>query len=74
MRLDGFERLSVIGKGSFGKVLLVRKADTGGLFAMKILNKTQTVKRKQVRVRVRISVRARARVRIRVRFSKGWLG
>ncbi|VDM15755.1 unnamed protein product [Wuchereria bancrofti] len=37
-----FELLSMIGQGSFGKVLLVKKIhgrDTGQLFAMKILKK-----------------------------------
>lgn len=30
---------SVIGKGSFGKVFLVQKVDTGGVYAMKSLRK-----------------------------------
>jgi len=34
-----FDLLSVIGKGSFGKVLQVRKKDTGRIYAMKVLNK-----------------------------------
>lgn len=38
----------VLGKGSFGKVLLVRKTDTGRLYAMKVLSKPVIVKRKQV--------------------------
>jgi len=34
-----FDLLCVIGKGSFGKVLQVRKKDTGRIYAMKVLNK-----------------------------------
>ena len=34
--------------GSFGKVVLVRKKDSGELYAMKILNKENIIKRKQV--------------------------
>ena len=37
--LDDFTRLKVIGRGSFGKVYLVRKRDTGLCYAMKILKK-----------------------------------
>jgi len=46
-----FPLLRVLGKGSFGKVVLVRKQagqETGGLFAMKILRKAHLVKRKQI--------------------------
>jgi len=34
-----FDLLHVIGKGSFGKVLQVRKKDNGKIYAMKVLNK-----------------------------------
>ncbi|CAG9311718.1 unnamed protein product [Blepharisma stoltei] len=37
--LNDFELLKVIGKGRFGKVLLVKKKISGELFAMKILKK-----------------------------------
>ena len=37
--LDDFLRLKVIGRGSFGKVYLVRKKDSGICYAMKILKK-----------------------------------
>ena len=46
--LEDFERLKVLGKGSFGKVVLVRLKTNGKLFAMKILKKEAVVKRKQV--------------------------
>lgn len=35
-----FTMIKVIGKGSYGKVLLVKKNDTGKLYAMKVLKKT----------------------------------
>jgi serum/glucocorticoid-regulated kinase 2 len=36
---NDFILLKVIGRGSFGKVYLVRKKDTGLAYAMKILKK-----------------------------------
>jgi len=45
---EDFEFLKVVGKGSFGKVLQVRKNDSGKVYAMKILKKQQLVKRRQV--------------------------
>lgn len=36
---DDFVQLKVIGRGGFGKVLLVRKKDNGQVYAMKILRK-----------------------------------
>jgi len=47
--LDDFDLLSVIGKGSFGKVMQVRKKDTGQVYAMKILRKDAIIARNQVR-------------------------
>ena len=46
-----FTSMRVLGKGSFGKVVLVQKRtgkERGGLFAMKILRKTHLVKRRQI--------------------------
>jgi serine/threonine protein kinase len=40
--------LSVIGKGSYGKVLLVKKNDTGDLYALKVLKKAEILRRNQV--------------------------
>ena len=40
--------IKVIGKGSFGKVLLVRKRDNGLVYAMKVLRKENIIKRNQV--------------------------
>lgn len=37
--VQDFDLLTVIGKGSFGKVLQVRKKDNGKIYAMKVLNK-----------------------------------
>ncbi|DAZ95461.1 TPA: hypothetical protein N0F65_002146 [Lagenidium giganteum] len=48
VKLDDFIMIKVIGKGSFGKVLLVRKRDTGLVFAMKVLRKENIIKRNQV--------------------------
>eukprot|EP00808_Paulinella_micropora_P013250 g50282.t1 len=46
--LDHFILLKVIGKGSFGKVMLVRKRDSGKIYAMKALEKLNIIKRNQV--------------------------
>ena len=43
-----FEMISVIGKGSYGKVMLVKKNDSGKLYAMKVLKKAEIIKRNQV--------------------------
>jgi serum/glucocorticoid-regulated kinase 2 len=46
--LRDFQLKKVLGRGSFGKVMLVRKKDTGQYFAMKILKKDFIIKRNQV--------------------------
>ncbi|KAJ3156833.1 hypothetical protein HDU86_003599 [Geranomyces michiganensis] len=43
-----FELLKVVGKGSFGKVLQVRKKDTGRIYAMKVLVKKDIVERQEI--------------------------
>lgn len=36
---DDFMLLQVVGRGNFGKVMQVRKKDTGRIYAMKVLRK-----------------------------------
>jgi tRNA A-37 threonylcarbamoyl transferase component Bud32 len=43
-----FELLKVVGKGSFGKVLQVRKKDTNRIYAMKILQKKDIIERQEI--------------------------
>ncbi|KAL0225115.1 hypothetical protein RCL1_003027 [Eukaryota sp. TZLM3-RCL] len=45
---DDFVKLKVIGKGSFGKVYLVRKKDSEDIYAMKVLNKAVVIEKQQV--------------------------
>lgn len=47
-RLDAFKLIKVIGKGSFGKVFLVREIKTSKMFALKVLKKDNIIKRNQV--------------------------
>lgn len=47
-RLDSFIMIKVIGKGSFGKVFLVREKLSGEMFALKVLRKDNIIKRNQV--------------------------
>jgi len=46
--LDDFMLMKVIGKGSYGKVMLVRHRTEGNVYAMKMLRKENVVKRNQV--------------------------
>ncbi|KAJ3091006.1 AGC protein kinase Gad8, partial [Quaeritorhiza haematococci] len=48
LTIEEFELLKVIGKGSFGKVMQVRKKDTGRIYAMKIIRKSHIVERAEV--------------------------
>jgi serine/threonine protein kinase len=40
--------IKVVGKGSYGKVLLVRRVDDQRIYAMKVLKKKHMIKRNQV--------------------------
>lgn len=46
--MDDFLLLKLIGKGSYGKVLLVKKVSTGELLAMKVLKKDELRRRNQI--------------------------
>lgn len=46
--VDDFQNLKVIGRGGFGRVLLVRKNDTGQVYAMKILKKSVIAARGEI--------------------------
>ncbi|ETV94244.1 AGC protein kinase, variant [Aphanomyces invadans] len=48
MTVDDFDLLKVLGKGAFGKVLLVRRKSTGATYAMKVLKKEHVVAKSQV--------------------------
>lgn len=48
LSMDDFEMMKVVGKGSYGKVMQVRKRDTGKIYAMKVLKKQMLVAKKQV--------------------------
>nr|BAK00435.1 predicted protein [Hordeum vulgare subsp. vulgare] len=48
VRLEDFELLKVLGRGSFGKVMQVRKKSNGIVYAMKILKKRAIIARNQV--------------------------
>lgn len=41
---EDFDKLMVIGRGAFGKVYKVKKIDTGGIYAMKTLQKELIMK------------------------------
>lgn len=48
LTLADFQLLHVIGKGNFGKVIAVRKMDTGRIYAMKILRKERIVEKDEI--------------------------
>ncbi len=48
MTLDDFTMLAVVGRGAFGEVRVCRKKDTNEVFAMKIMKKSEMLKKKQV--------------------------
>jgi hypothetical protein len=48
LSLKDFEVLALVGRGSFGQVLQVKKKDTNAIYALKILEKSHVKKRCQV--------------------------
>ena len=48
LTINDFSIIKVIGKGSYGKVLLVKKNDEEKVYAMKVLKKKAMIKRNQV--------------------------
>jgi serine/threonine protein kinase len=46
--IDDFAMIRVLGQGSYGKVVLVRKKDTEVMYAMKVLKKGDVVRKRQV--------------------------
>ncbi len=51
-----FNCLKIIGRGAFGEVALVQKVDTGHVYAMKILRKSDMLEKEQVWVCVLITL------------------
>ncbi|GAA5980725.1 hypothetical protein JCM11641_000185 [Rhodosporidiobolus odoratus] len=48
MTINDFDLLKVIGKGSFGKVMQVRKKESGRIYALKTIRKAHIVSRSEV--------------------------
>jgi serum/glucocorticoid-regulated kinase 2 len=48
LSIDDFELLKVVGKGSFGKVMQVRKKDTNRIYALKTIRKAKIISRSEV--------------------------
>ncbi len=48
LSIDDFDLLKVIGKGSFGKVMQVKKKNTQQIYALKIIRKSHIVSRSEV--------------------------
>ena len=48
MTVNDFETLTTIGRGAFGQVRICRKKDDKGVYAMKIMKKTEMLKKNQV--------------------------
>ncbi|KAL7719440.1 non-specific serine/threonine protein kinase [Entamoeba marina] len=47
-KLEDFETLKLIGKGTYGKVMLVKKIDTEKIYAMKILDKRSVIETNEI--------------------------
>jgi serum/glucocorticoid-regulated kinase 2 len=48
LTIDDFDLLKVVGKGSFGKVMQVRKIDTRRIYALKTIRKAHIISRSEV--------------------------
>eukprot|EP01084_Bolivina_argentea_P049108 90372_1 len=48
LTINDFTFLKVVGKGSFGKVMQVKKNDNGTIYALKVIKKKELLKRKQI--------------------------
>lgn len=48
LTIDDFDLLKVVGKGSFGKVMQVRKRDTSRVYALKTIRKAHIISRSEV--------------------------
>ena len=48
LKIEDFELLKVVGKGSFGKVMQVMKKDTGRIYALKTIRKAHIINRSEV--------------------------
>jgi serine/threonine protein kinase len=46
--MEDFELMKVIGRGGFGKVMQVKKKDTGRIYAMKTIRKESVIQREEV--------------------------
>jgi len=68
MSVDAFEQLDIIGRGAFGEVRLVREHDSGQVYAMKKLRKSEMVSKGQVH-----HVRAELDVMSQVDDSNPWV-
>jgi serine/threonine kinase 38 len=47
MSVEDFEPLTIVGRGAFGEVRIVREKSSGKIYAMKKLKKSETVKKNQ---------------------------
>ncbi|VDQ04883.1 unnamed protein product [Trichobilharzia regenti] len=47
-KMEDFERIRTLGRGAFGRVLLVRHIETDSFYALKVLSKVEIVKSRQV--------------------------
>ncbi|CAL5872006.1 uncharacterized protein PFLUO_LOCUS6263 [Penicillium psychrofluorescens] len=48
LSIDNFDLLKVVGKGSFGKVMQVRKIDTNRIYALKTIRKAKIISQREV--------------------------